>query len=196
MAVISEGAPTYGVELCRPDSTASLCLFQTAEKPAHLHLAFTADNRRQVDACGGRLRTKRRAWRKGDRRYKQNRAVHPLQPTPGGSGSGDRLPLDQAGTRAHTGGMRVAVLRLRLPIVIAAVLAIGSAVFAQQIMVGGRCVSRSFRHQQRLAQHAETPREIGEEGVGLGLGEDKKGQTQANDDDCKPTVAHGAKDIF
>ncbi|PCE32930.1 hypothetical protein BZL54_08145 [Burkholderia ubonensis subsp. mesacidophila] len=29
---------------------ASLCLYQTDEKPAHLHLAFTAENRRQVDA--------------------------------------------------------------------------------------------------------------------------------------------------
>ena len=27
-----------------------MCLFQTEEKPAHLHLAFTAENRRQVDA--------------------------------------------------------------------------------------------------------------------------------------------------
>jgi len=29
---------------------ASLCLYQTEEKPAHLHLAFTAENRRQVEA--------------------------------------------------------------------------------------------------------------------------------------------------
>jgi hypothetical protein len=29
---------------------ASLCLFQTAEKPAHLHVAFAADTRQQVDA--------------------------------------------------------------------------------------------------------------------------------------------------
>jgi predicted lactoylglutathione lyase len=27
-----------------------LCIFQTGEKPAHLHLAFTAENRQQVDA--------------------------------------------------------------------------------------------------------------------------------------------------
>jgi catechol 2,3-dioxygenase-like lactoylglutathione lyase family enzyme len=45
----SEGAPTYGVELCSKGET-SLVLFQTAEKPAHLHLAFTAENRQQVDA--------------------------------------------------------------------------------------------------------------------------------------------------
>jgi catechol 2,3-dioxygenase-like lactoylglutathione lyase family enzyme len=31
-------------------SDASLCLFQTAEMPAHLHLAFRAANRRQVEA--------------------------------------------------------------------------------------------------------------------------------------------------
>ncbi|CAN5906237.1 VOC family protein [soil metagenome] len=45
----AEGSPAYGVELCgRGD--ASLCLFQTDEMPAHLHLAFTAENRQQVDA--------------------------------------------------------------------------------------------------------------------------------------------------
>jgi predicted lactoylglutathione lyase len=27
-----------------------LCLYQTEEKPAHLHLAFRAENRQQVDA--------------------------------------------------------------------------------------------------------------------------------------------------
>jgi catechol 2,3-dioxygenase-like lactoylglutathione lyase family enzyme len=46
----AEGPPTYGVELSTPDGTTSLCLFQTDEKPAHLHLAFTAENRQQVDA--------------------------------------------------------------------------------------------------------------------------------------------------
>ena len=50
VAVVSEGSPTYGVELCRPGGQVSLCLCQTAEKPAHLHLAFTAENRQQVDA--------------------------------------------------------------------------------------------------------------------------------------------------
>jgi catechol 2,3-dioxygenase-like lactoylglutathione lyase family enzyme len=49
VAVVSEGSPAYGVELSAKGE-ASLCLFQTAEKPAHLHLAFTAVNRRQVDA--------------------------------------------------------------------------------------------------------------------------------------------------
>jgi len=29
---------------------ASLCMFQTEEKPAYLHLAFTAENREQVEA--------------------------------------------------------------------------------------------------------------------------------------------------
>ena len=50
VTVVAEGSPTYGVELCRPDGKASLCLFQTREKPAHLHLAFTAENRQQVEA--------------------------------------------------------------------------------------------------------------------------------------------------
>jgi catechol 2,3-dioxygenase-like lactoylglutathione lyase family enzyme len=50
VAVVGEGVPTYGVELCRPQDKASLCLYQTEEKPAHLHLAFAAENRQQVDA--------------------------------------------------------------------------------------------------------------------------------------------------
>jgi catechol 2,3-dioxygenase-like lactoylglutathione lyase family enzyme len=50
VAVASEGPPAYGVELVSPQAKASLCLCQTEEKPAHLHLAFTAENRRQVDA--------------------------------------------------------------------------------------------------------------------------------------------------
>jgi catechol 2,3-dioxygenase-like lactoylglutathione lyase family enzyme len=45
----AEGEPSYGVELCTK-ANASLCLYQTKEKPAHLHLAFVAENRRQVDA--------------------------------------------------------------------------------------------------------------------------------------------------
>jgi hypothetical protein len=39
-----------GVELSPPEGKASLCMCQTEEKPAHLHLAFTAENRRQVEA--------------------------------------------------------------------------------------------------------------------------------------------------
>ena len=54
VAVASEGAPTYGVELCT-EAKASPCLFQTAEKPAHLHLAFTAENRQQVELSIVRL---------------------------------------------------------------------------------------------------------------------------------------------
>lgn len=50
VAVVSEGPPTYGAELCPPGGKVSLCLCQTDEKPAHLHLAFTAANRQQVDA--------------------------------------------------------------------------------------------------------------------------------------------------
>src|SRR6187402_464699 len=44
LSVGSEGTPTYGVELCT-DANASLCLYQTDERPAHLHLAFVAANR-------------------------------------------------------------------------------------------------------------------------------------------------------
>jgi catechol 2,3-dioxygenase-like lactoylglutathione lyase family enzyme len=50
VVVASEGTPTYGAELVSPKATASLCLFKTEEKPAHLHLAFAAENRQQVDA--------------------------------------------------------------------------------------------------------------------------------------------------
>jgi catechol 2,3-dioxygenase-like lactoylglutathione lyase family enzyme len=50
VVAVGEGVPTYGVELCRPDSKSSLVIFQTAEKPAHLHLAFVAGNRGQVEA--------------------------------------------------------------------------------------------------------------------------------------------------
>jgi catechol 2,3-dioxygenase-like lactoylglutathione lyase family enzyme len=49
VSIVSEGSPAYGVELAS-QGNASLCLCQTAEKPAHLHLAFTAVNRGQVDA--------------------------------------------------------------------------------------------------------------------------------------------------
>ena len=50
VAVVSEGVPTYGVELSPPGGKSSLCLFQTEEKPAHLHVAFVAESREQVDA--------------------------------------------------------------------------------------------------------------------------------------------------
>jgi catechol 2,3-dioxygenase-like lactoylglutathione lyase family enzyme len=50
VAVIWEAAPpAQGVELS-PKGKASLCLYPTEEKPAHLHLAFTAENRQQVEA--------------------------------------------------------------------------------------------------------------------------------------------------
>ena len=49
LAVVAEGEPTYGVELCPPGGKVSLILFQTQEKPAHLHIAFVARNRRQVE---------------------------------------------------------------------------------------------------------------------------------------------------
>ena len=49
VAVVAEGAPSYGVELSA-GAKASLVLYQTEEKPALLHLAFTAENRQQVEA--------------------------------------------------------------------------------------------------------------------------------------------------
>ena len=48
VAVALEGP--LGVELSPKGGKSSLCMFQTEEKPAHLHLAFTAGTRRQVDA--------------------------------------------------------------------------------------------------------------------------------------------------
>lgn len=48
--VVGEGPPAYGVEICPPGGKVSLCIFETEERPAPLHLAFKADNRRQVDA--------------------------------------------------------------------------------------------------------------------------------------------------
>ena len=50
VVVVAEGPPTYGVELCQKGGNASLVLHQTEEKPAHLHLAFVAESRQQVQA--------------------------------------------------------------------------------------------------------------------------------------------------
>lgn len=50
VAIAGEGEPSYGVELVVDGNNTSLILFQTDEKPAHLHLAFAARNREQVDA--------------------------------------------------------------------------------------------------------------------------------------------------
>lgn len=47
--VASEGPPAYGVELCAIGDV-SLCLYQTEEKPARLHLAFAAESRQQVES--------------------------------------------------------------------------------------------------------------------------------------------------
>jgi catechol 2,3-dioxygenase-like lactoylglutathione lyase family enzyme len=49
VAVVHEGP--LGLELCRPDGVSSLCIRREPEgNPAHLHLAFIADDRQQVDA--------------------------------------------------------------------------------------------------------------------------------------------------
>ena len=47
VAVVAEGP--LGVELCRPNNDTSLCIRRVEEKATHLHLAFTAENRQQVD---------------------------------------------------------------------------------------------------------------------------------------------------
>jgi catechol 2,3-dioxygenase-like lactoylglutathione lyase family enzyme len=47
--LVGEGVPTYGVELAA-QGIASLCLYQSSDKPAPLHLAFVAQTRAQVDA--------------------------------------------------------------------------------------------------------------------------------------------------
>lgn len=47
MAIVSEGP--LGIELSS-DGKVSLCMFHSEEKPAHLHLAFVAENREQVEA--------------------------------------------------------------------------------------------------------------------------------------------------
>jgi catechol 2,3-dioxygenase-like lactoylglutathione lyase family enzyme len=47
MKIVAENA--LGLEMSA-DGQASLCIFQTEEKPAHLHLALRAKDRRQVDA--------------------------------------------------------------------------------------------------------------------------------------------------
>ena len=47
VAVASEGP--LGIELCRPGNNASLCIRRVEEKSTHLHLAFAAENRRQVE---------------------------------------------------------------------------------------------------------------------------------------------------
>ncbi|PIM55246.1 lyase [Roseateles chitinivorans] len=49
VSVVGEGEPAYGVELSAGGES-SLCLFQTTEAPAHLHIAFVAQRREQVDA--------------------------------------------------------------------------------------------------------------------------------------------------
>ena len=48
VAVLMEGP--LGVELGAKGGKDSLCIRRIEEKPAHLHLAFKAENRRQVEA--------------------------------------------------------------------------------------------------------------------------------------------------
>jgi len=49
VVIVSEGA--LGIELSRPNETSSLCIrLQPEPNPAHLHLAFQAASRQQVEA--------------------------------------------------------------------------------------------------------------------------------------------------
>jgi catechol 2,3-dioxygenase-like lactoylglutathione lyase family enzyme len=47
VTVVSEGP--LGIEFCRTEGKSSLCIRRVEEKATHLHLAFTAENRRQVE---------------------------------------------------------------------------------------------------------------------------------------------------
>lgn len=49
VVAVSEEIPSYGIEMCVPGGKSSLCIFQTEEQPAHLHLAFMAASRQQVE---------------------------------------------------------------------------------------------------------------------------------------------------
>lgn len=49
VAIVSEDLPSYGVEMSNGQSEASLCLYQTEDKPVPLHIAFAAATREQVD---------------------------------------------------------------------------------------------------------------------------------------------------
>ena len=49
IGLVSVQEGSLGIEMSA-DGKTSLCLFPTDEKPAHLHLAFVAPNRGQVDA--------------------------------------------------------------------------------------------------------------------------------------------------
>lgn len=45
---VAEGEPSYGIEMAAPGNDVSLVLFETKDKPAHLHIAFRAKTREQV----------------------------------------------------------------------------------------------------------------------------------------------------
>ena len=47
VAAGAEGEPSYGIELCGRGNS-SLCLYQTAETPIPLHIAFVANSRQEV----------------------------------------------------------------------------------------------------------------------------------------------------
>lgn len=48
VTVVPVGSPKFGIEIVHRQTKSSLCLFETDEMPAHLHLAFSATNHQQV----------------------------------------------------------------------------------------------------------------------------------------------------
>ena len=46
----AEGEPAYGIELVRDGDDESFIVFHTDERPARLHIAFSASTRAEVDA--------------------------------------------------------------------------------------------------------------------------------------------------
>jgi catechol 2,3-dioxygenase-like lactoylglutathione lyase family enzyme len=50
LGVVTSSEGPLGIEMVRANEVASLCIRRTVEKPSHLHLAFTAASREQVDA--------------------------------------------------------------------------------------------------------------------------------------------------
>ena len=55
VTLVGEGEPSYGAELAG-SGDASLCLYQSAEKPAPLHIAFRADSREPSGGVTGGYR--------------------------------------------------------------------------------------------------------------------------------------------
>ncbi len=83
--------PPDGVELSQPKGTVSLCMYQSKAKPAHLHLAFSAASRKQVqDFYRAAFRNRRR----NGARYREQSGLRRRTSSAGGE--------DQRATRSST----------------------------------------------------------------------------------------------